>query len=133
MPRKPTGKPNGRPPIDIDWQQFDKLCLMQATLSEIAGWFDCEERTIENKVTGKFGISFFEYFKKKSAGGKISLRRKQYEMALSGNVSLLIWLGKQYLNQRDEPPKEETNDSSIDSLINALDLTARAIQTKNNN
>ena len=132
MPRKPTGKPNGRPPIDIDWQQFDKLCLMQATLSEIAGWFDCEERTIENKVTSKFGISFFEYFKKKSAGGKISLRRKQYEMALSGNVSLLIWLGKQYLNQRDEPPKEETNDSSIDSLINALDLTARAIQTKNN-
>jgi len=30
-----------------------------------------------------------------------SLRRKQLEMARRGSVPMLIWLGKQYLGQRD--------------------------------
>ena len=32
---------------------------------------------------------------------KTSLRRWQYEAAKRGNASLLIWLGKQYLGQKD--------------------------------
>ena len=32
----------------------------------------------------------------------MSLRRKQYEVALSGNPSMLIWLGKNVLGQSDQ-------------------------------
>lgn len=36
------------------------------------------------------------------AFGRMSLRRKQWEVALSGNVTMLIWLGKQQLGQSDK-------------------------------
>lgn len=32
---------------------------------------------------------------------KMSLKRKQYDVAMDGSVPLLIWLGKQYLGQKD--------------------------------
>lgn len=33
----------------------------------------------------------------------IELRQKQFEMAMNGDVRMLIWLGKQYLGQKDSP------------------------------
>lgn len=91
----------GRPPIEINWPEFDKLCGLQCTLEEIAGWFNCSVDTIENKVKEAHSITFSEYFAQKRSGGKISLRRKQYETAMAGNPTMLIWLGKQYLAQKD--------------------------------
>jgi hypothetical protein len=34
--------------------------------------------------------------------GKMSLKRKQWEVAMGGNVTMLIWLGKQNLGQTDK-------------------------------
>lgn len=104
----------GRPTIDIDWKEFDKLCGLQCTLEEIAGWFDCSADTIERRVHEKYGVTFAERFAKKRAGGKISLRRRQYEAAMSGNPTLLIWLGKQYLGQKDK--FEHDLDESVKGL-----------------
>lgn len=92
----------GRPKIEIDWEQFDKLCGLQAPLREIAAWFDCSEDTIENICKREKDMLFSDYFDLKRGRGKISIRRKQYEMAMGGNVALLIWLGKQWLDQRDQ-------------------------------
>lgn len=98
----------GRPRIEIDWVQFDKLCSIQATEEEIADWFNCTVDTIDNHCKREYKIGFSEYYKKNSCKGKISLRRKQVEVALSGNVSMLIWLGKNILKQKDT----ETDTSS---------------------
>ena len=92
----------GRPKIEIDWTEFNKLCGLQCSLEEIAGWFNCSVDTIENRVKEVHGITFSEYFAQKRSSGKISLRRKQYEAAMAGNPTLLIWLGKQYLGQSDK-------------------------------
>ena len=104
MPRKKTAKPkdNGRPKIEIDWEQFNSLCRLQCTLTEIADYFKCSEATIERRVQEEKGRGFAEYFQLKRSGGKISLRRKQYQVAQSGNVTMLIWLGKQWLDQKDK-------------------------------
>lgn len=37
---------------------------------------------------------------------KLDLFNKQIELAMNGNVQMLIWLGKQYLNQKDNKPIE---------------------------
>ncbi len=100
----------GRPKIEIDWTEFDKLCAICCTLNEIAGWFDCSEDTIERRVKEKYGCTFAEHYSKRSSKGRISIRRKQFQVAQSGNVSMLIWLGKQYLNQSDK--REDTLKSS---------------------
>ena len=91
----------GRPQIQIDWKQFDALCSMQCTLAEIAASFEVSEDTIERAVKREQRMGFADYFRQKRKGGFVSLRRKQWELAMSGNATMLIWLGKQYLGQND--------------------------------
>jgi hypothetical protein len=95
-------KKTGRPEFVLDEDEFKKLMRLHATLSETAGWFDVSEDTIEAACKRQFNLSFSECFKKWSAGGKISLRRAQWIAATEKhNTALLIWLGKQYLGQKD--------------------------------
>lgn len=90
----------GRPRTEIDPEQFKKLCSIQCTLGEIAGWYRCSEDTIERWCKRELKMTFAEAFKTWSADGKMSLRRIQFRMAET-NPSMAIWLGKQYLGQRD--------------------------------
>lgn len=90
-----------RPRKEIDSEQFEKLCALQCTLSEIASWFNCAEDTIQRWSKRHYGKVFSDVYKKYSANGKISLRRYQFKMA-EHNVSMAIWLGKQYLGQTDK-------------------------------
>lgn len=93
----------GPKPIVIDWKEFDKLCYMQCTLNEIAAWFECSPDTIENRCWDEQGVKFSDYYAEKKDKGRISLRRAQYQAAVDGkNTSMMIWLGKQYLGQKDK-------------------------------
>jgi len=115
-----------RPRIPIDWAEFDKLCAIQCTQAEIAAWFKCTDETIENACKREHKQSFSAYYKTKAANGKMSLRRKQMQVALDGNVAMLIWLGKQTLGQRENPVTEQDgNSNGIDSLLATLDKARR--------
>ena len=91
----------GRPRIEIDKEQFEKLCVIQCTLAEIASWFNCSEDTIERWCKREYKETFAETYKNYSGKGKISLRRFQFKLA-EHNVSMAIFLGKQYLGQKDQ-------------------------------
>ena len=93
--------PGGRPIIEIDWAEFDRLCEVQCTLAELALHFKMSEDTVERAVKRDHGTSFAEYFAQKRKAGFVSLRRKQWELAMAGNVTMLIFLGKQHLGQSD--------------------------------
>lgn len=107
----------GRPRVEIDQEQFEKLCFIQCTLNEIASWFRCSEDTIERWCKREYKETFAETHKKYSAGGKISLRRYQMKMA-EHNATMAIWLGKQYLGQSD---KQEVVVSKEDESIKEMD------------
>lgn len=94
--------PGGRPRIEIDWTEFDRLCEVQCTLAEIATHFGVSEDTIERAVRREHKSSFADYFAQKRKAGFVSLRRKQYELAMAGNATMLIFLGKQHLGQADK-------------------------------
>lgn len=93
-------KKMGRPQIKIDKQQFEKFCSYMCTLEEIAGLFNCSEDTIERWCKRTYDLTFADAFKKYSADGKMSLRRKQFALAET-SASMAIWLGKNYLGQTD--------------------------------
>lgn len=80
------------------------------TVSEIASFLDCAESTIYR--------NFASALKQGRVLRDSSLRKKQMEVALSGNPSMLIWLGKQLLDQRDK--------SEVDATVKYehLDLSA---------
>jgi len=95
-----------RPRKEIDKEQFEKLCAIQCTLKEIACWFKCSEDTIENWCKATYQdedgkpMGFSDAFKVYSVDGKISLRRFQFRQA-EKSYAMAIWLGKQWLGQRD--------------------------------
>ena len=75
-------------------KQVEKLASYGLTNKEIADALAYDENTLKRK---------FEIFLTKGkANLKQRLKRKQIDVALSGNVSMLIWLGKQYLGQADK-------------------------------
>lgn len=99
--------PVGRPKKELDWDQIDKLCQIQCTIPEIASFFDCSPDTLDRHSKELHGCNFADYFSQKRLGGRISLRRSQWLKATHDkNPALLIWLGKQYLDQSD---KNEVN------------------------
>lgn len=100
----------GRPQIEINADSFRKLCRGMHTLDEIADFFDCSADTVENWCKRTYKESFSETFKKFSAGGKRSLRRWQFQAAEKGNTAMLIFLGKQYLGQKDNPDESENTE-----------------------
>lgn len=117
-----------RPKKNIDKSQFESLLKLQCTLTEVAGFFSntlngCSEDTVERWCKRTYGESFAEVYKKKSATGKISLRRKQFEVAMSGNPTMLIWLGRNILNQTDKievdvSTIDDTTREAVDNLVN---------------
>lgn len=75
-------------------KQVEKLASYGLTNKEIAEALGYDDTTLKRK--------FENFLTKGKANLKQRLKRKQIDVALSGNVSMLIWLGKQYLGQADK-------------------------------
>lgn len=119
MARKPTGNPNGRPPIPIDQNQFEKLCAIQCTQEEIAAWFNCSIETLVRWCKATYGETFEGAYKKWSANGKISLRRTQMKLA-EKNAAMAIFLGKNMLGQTDRVEQTVMEVEDLSSLADML-------------
>lgn len=106
----------GRPRIEIDQHTFEGLCAIQCTLAEISGVLRCSEDTVERWCQRTYKKAFADVFKIYSAGGKISVRRSQFEMA-KHSVPMAIWLGKQYLGQREQQAVVVTGDDKSSQAL----------------
>ena len=92
----------GRPKLDIDPEQVTRLARLHCTMQEMADFFGCHRETLRE--------NFSPQIDKGRSEGNISLRRKQWQMAVEkGNVVMLIWLGKQMLGQRNEIIESDSN------------------------
>jgi predicted transcriptional regulator len=87
---------------NIDAAQVEALSRIGCTQDEIAAVLKCTARTLRNR--------FSKEMKSGREQMKMSLRRWQYEKAKEGNVTMLIWLGKQYLDQRDKNDTKVTEE-----------------------
>ena len=110
MTRKNTGNPSGRPKKIIDVEEFEKLCGIQCTKEEICAFLNISDKTLDRWIKEQYGneTSFSEQFNLKRSAGKVSLRRNQWNMS-KHNVAMAIWLGKQFLDQKDLARVETVN------------------------
>lgn len=91
----------GRPStLKIDRDNFEKLCEMQCTLVEIANFFDCTPDSINKWCKKTYHRTFQRVYDAKRTSGLASLRRNQFRLSET-NAPMAIFLGKQYLGQRD--------------------------------
>lgn len=111
----------GEPRIEIDPEQVEKLASLHCTVQEIADFFECSRDTIERR--------FRVQIQKGRASGKITLRRKQWQAAEKGNVSMLIWLGKNILGQKDKSDEEiEAMANQAGAVVPTAEMIAEAIK-----
>jgi hypothetical protein len=91
----------GRDKKVIPPQEVYKLAQMGCKNQEIADWFGLDENTL----TYNFSVELL----KGRESLKQSLRSAQLRLALSGNATMLIWLGKNILGQSENPVDSEAN------------------------
>jgi hypothetical protein len=95
-----------RPARPVDLKLVEDLARIQCTDAEMAavlgfsidGWRKRVRRSKE----------LVDLVEKGRENGRSSLRRIQWKAALGGNTTMQIWLGKQYLQQRDMHSTEVT-------------------------
>ena len=101
----------------IDWDKVYKLMALHCTQEEIAGMMDIDIATLDYRIKHELDTTYTELFSKKSAEGKMSVRRRQYVAAMEGNPTMLVWIGKQWLKQVDK--QEISTNQPINIQIHA--------------
>lgn len=109
----------GRPKKEIDYVAVEKLASIQCTQEEIANFLELSVRTLQRDE------EFCRLYKKGMDNGKMSLRRTQFKIAEKGNASMAIFLGKQYLGQRDVIETNNVKEiNKVEELLSKIEKEA---------
>ena len=79
---------------------LEKLALLSPSVEEVAAVFEVAKRTVQRYLKKK---EYAEAYERGKGKRRVSLKRSQYQLAMKGNCTMLIWLGKNELGQSDEP------------------------------
>ena len=113
----------GRKKKEISEEMVYELASIGCTYDEMSRVLGIDKAQLTRR--------FKDVIEEGSEEGKMSLRRKQLEVAMSGDRTMLIWLGKNLLNQSDRVKSDLTSGgNTIQPLsINVIDTaTADALR-----
>jgi hypothetical protein len=117
----------GRPRKLVDTEKLFDLASKGLTNAEIAAKLECSPDTIER--------NYPEELAEGRNVARAMLRSKQFELAIAGNVTMLIWLGKNMLGQSDKTEVTGKNGEPFYQVIDREELIGKllgpgAIKTK---
>jgi hypothetical protein len=112
-------KPIGRPPCDIDASAVERAASIGCTGEEIAALLGIARSTFYLRMQEDIEVK--EAFERGREKGRATLRRLQWHKANAGSDTMLIWLGKQMLGQKDKTAL--TGDDSGSPIKTALEIT----------
>jgi hypothetical protein len=107
MPNTPK-RSAGRPKAIIDWDKVGKMLEAGATAEGIAATIGCDRDTLYNRCKSDLNQDFSAFSQERKAKGDELLRAKQFQVAMSGDKTMLVWLGKNRLKQTDKHAIEHT-------------------------
>lgn len=82
-----------RPRLPLDATAIEGMAAVGATDVEIAHFLGCSVDTLNRR--------FAENLAKSRAGMRLRLRQAQYKQAIAGDRTMLVWLGKVMLGQKE--------------------------------
>lgn len=117
----PEKRKRGRPKVDIDLEAIEELAADGNPMDMIAHALGISKATISTRKDARAA------FDKGRAEMGVNLRHWQMLNAKSGNVQMQIWLGKQYLGQRDQPDDFAKGQlTKVDEIMQKLDEASKA-------
>tara|TARA_R100000664_G_C2756978_1_gene145003 strand:- start:2251 stop:2619 length:369 start_codon:yes stop_codon:yes gene_type:complete len=118
----------GRKSINIDPDQVRALARLSCSYEEIADVLKIGRSTFAKKLKEK---TIREAYERGKSEGAVSLKRAQFDTAVSGNTAMLIWLGKNRLGQADRiETKNETEITATGALDKLNNSIARIVERK---
>jgi len=114
----------GRPKKPIDYAVVYEMAGEFCTQDDIAEELNISVRTLQRDD------EFCRVYKKGLQAAKCSLRRKQYAVAMLGDKTMLIWLGKQYLDQSDKVQQELTGKDGEQLVVKFEIVDGRTSETR---
>lgn len=118
-----------------DIAKFRELCGCFATRDEVCSTFGITPKTLNRLIEEHLHddiapdsdepVTFQDAFQAYSAAARGSLRRKQFELAMGGDKTMLIFLGKNYLGQSDREHSGESDESGKESKASLSELLQR--------
>jgi hypothetical protein len=125
----------GRPQKPIDWELLDNLLEAGCSAAEIAPHFHMTDETLCKRVHEHYGMSWTLYSAEKCSKGDSILRAAQYHKAIGntdkGDNTMMVWLGKNRLKQRDTPVDNTVTQVQVDISKAIMDQLTKAQQEKN--
>ena len=117
----------GRPKAEFDIKAFQDLVGLGCTQEEICWYFRDENGkpanidTLTRWCKRTFDMTFQEYFKQNGFMAlKIRLRRNQFKLS-EKSAAMAIWLGKQYLGQKDNIEFEDKEAlGRLDAILHGI-------------
>lgn len=87
-------------PLFLTPEQIELMASIGCTDAEIGAIAGCSRENIQKRFRKELDVG--------RAKLRQGLRKRQVERALEGSDTMLIWLGKQYLEQRDRSDQHVT-------------------------
>lgn len=114
---------DGPKPKEIDLTLVYRAARISCTVDEIATLCGVSRATFFSRMQAWPIIG--ETIESGALAGKASLRRKQFQLALDGNATMCIWMGKQLLGQRDTQQLQQLDAAGrpADPVIPVLRVT----------
>jgi len=110
---------NKLPSRTIELKQVLYWMDLGATQEEIAGAHYVSVDTLKRRLFEVTGETFAQIKEKTCGNAKIKLRNNQYRMS-ENNATMAIWLGKQWLGQRDLPIEIQEFNGKLAELLEML-------------
>ena len=120
--KEPFGREGGRKPKPINWDDVDKFLVSGASGIQIAAYVGVCQDTLYQRCKKDKGVDFSVYLEEKRQKGNSLLLGKQFQVAMAGNTTMLVWLGKQRLKQTDQPTESQEFNGSLAGLLGVMHL-----------
>ena len=120
----------GRKKIFIDWEKVDNYLMSGSNGVQVSAMLGIHYNTLVNKCKEEKKCDFSEYLQQKKEKGNNLLKAMQYKLAMNGDRGMLIWLGKNRLDQSDKKEIKQHNTGSLIN-INMTGGTDKAIRSEN--
>lgn len=104
-----------RPKKNIDPALVEKLAAINCSYAEIGASVGCDSSTLTRR--------FAQVIERGREQGKMSLKRKMWETAHGGNVTMMIWLSKQMLGYTDKVDQNLSGQQGI--TVTVVDYTKK--------
>jgi len=117
-----TKKAMGRKKIEFDWDRLDKFLMSGCSGAQSAAAVGISFDTLNRRCQSEKKTTFATYAAKLRQKGDSMLHAKQYQVAMDGNTTLLVWLGKQRLGQSDQPREKQEFNGTLSNLLSVMHL-----------